>query len=186
MKVNLTPRRARALRNSVLAIGLLLALAHAGFGQTATITGVVTDASGGAVSGVRITATQTATNEQRAATTDKDGSYVISLLPIGGYSVTAAISGFKTEQRTLELHVSDRSTLDFNLTIGNVAEKLMVTADAPLVQAESSSTGAVVDNKRIEEVPLNGRQFQNLAELVPGVNDPAFGSSLGFRGGINI
>ncbi len=62
----------------------------------------------------------------------------------------------------------------------------MVIADVSLVQTESSSTGEVVDNKRIEEVPLNGREFQNLAELVPGVNDPAFGSSLGFRGGINI
>lgn len=186
MKVNLTPRRARALRNSTLAVGLFLALTQAGFSQTATITGVVRDSSGGAISGVMVTATQTSTNEQRAATTDKDGSYVISLLPIGSYNVTAAISGFKTEQRALELHVSDRSTLDFDLAVGNVAEKLVVTADAPLVQAESSSTGAVVDNKRIEEVPLNGRQFQNLAELVPGVNDPAFGSSLGFRGGINI
>src|SRR5580658_1425828 len=186
MKVSLTPRRARALRNSTLVIGLFLALTHAGFGQTATITGVVKDPSGGAISGVRVTATQTATNEQRVATTGKDGSYVMSLLPIGGYDVTAAISGFKTEQRAIELHVSDRSTLDFDLAIGNVAEKLQVTADASLVQTESSSTGAVVDNKRIEEVPLNGRQFQNLAELVPGVNDPAFGSSLGFRGGINI
>ncbi len=176
----------RFLRKSSLAIGLLVSLAHLAFGQTAAITGTVKDPSGGAISGVQITATQTATNEKRSATTDRDGSYVISLLPIGGYGVTAAISGFKTEQRTIELHVSDRSTVDFNLAIGEVSERVVVESGASLVQTESSSTGAVVDNKRIEEVPLNGRQFQNLAELVPGVNDPAFGSSLGFRGGINI
>jgi hypothetical protein len=173
-------------RKAGLAIGLLVSLANAAFGQTAAITGTVKDPSGGAIAGVEVTATQTATNEKRSATTGKDGSYVISLLPIGDYDVTAAISGFKTEQRSLELHVSDRSTLDFSLSIGAVSDKILVTGEAPLVQAESSSTGEVVDNKRIEEVPLNGRQFQNLAELVPGVNDPAFGSSLGFRGGINI
>jgi hypothetical protein len=76
--------------------------------------------------------------------------------------------------------------VDFSLSIGNVSERVVVTSDAPLVQTESSSTGAVVENKRIEEVPLNGRQFQSLALLVPGVSDPAPGSSLGFRGGINI
>lgn len=174
------------LRKASLVISLAASLAQIALGQTAAITGVVKDPSGAAISGVQITATQTATNEKRSAATGRDGSYVITLLPIGSYDVTAAITGFKTEQRTVELHVSDRSTLDFDLAIGNVAEKVDVTVEAPLVQAESSSTGAVVDNKRIEEVPLNGRQFQNLAELVPGVNDPAFGSSLGFRGGINI
>lgn len=174
------------LRKASLVISLAASFAQIALGQTAAITGVVKDPSGAAISGVQITATQTATNEKRSAATGMDGSYVITLLPIGSYDVTAAITGFKTEQRTVELHVSDRSTLDFDLAIGNVAEKVDVTVEAPLVQAESSSTGAVVDNKRIEEVPLNGRQFQNLAELVPGVNDPAFGSSLGFRGGINI
>ncbi len=175
-----------SLCKSSLAIGLFVSFAQLAFAQTAAITGTVKDPSGGAIAGVQVTATQTATNEKRSTTTGRDGSYVISLLPIGGYDVTAAISGFRTEQRTLELHVSDRSTLDFDLAIGEVSEKVVVTSGASLVQTESSSTGAVVDNERIEEVPLNGRQFQNLAEMVPGVNDPAFGSSLGFRGGINI
>jgi outer membrane receptor protein involved in Fe transport len=174
------------LKKLSLAIGLFVSLGHLAFAQTAAITGTVKDESGGAITGVQVTATQTATNETRSATTDKSGNYVISLLPIGGYDVAAAISGFKTELRTIELHVSDRSTVNFSLTIGAVSEKVTVTSAASLVQAESSSTGAVVDNKRIEEVPLNGRQFQNLAELVPGVSTPAFGSSLGFRGGINI
>ena len=175
------------LRKSGLAIAFAVSLAQVGFAQTAAITGTVRDQSGGTIAGAEVTATQTATNEKRSATSDKSGNYVISLLPIGSYEVTvAALKGFKTESRTIELHVSDRSTLDFNLAIGNKSESVVVTSEASLVQAESSSTGTVVDNKRIEEVPLNGRQFQTLAELVPGVNDPAFGSSLGFRGGINI
>src|SRR5262249_32879750 len=118
--------------------------------------------------------------------TDKNGIYVISLLPIGEYEVAAAQPGFKTDVRAIELRVGDRSSVDFDLAIGNVAEQIVVSADVPLIQAEPSSTGAVVENKRIEEVPLNGRQFQNLALLVPGTTDPAQGSSLGFRGGINV
>jgi hypothetical protein len=176
----------KELWKSDLAIGLWLSLGHLAFAQTAAITGTVRDQSGAVVTGAQVTATQKSTNERRSAITDKSGGYVISLLPIGSYDVAAAIAGFKTELRTVELHVSDRSTVDFSLTIGQISEKILVTSEAPLVQTESSSTGEVVDNKRIEEVPLNGRQFQNLAELVPGVNDPAFGSSLGFRGGINI
>jgi len=174
------------LRKSSLAIGLWVFLGPLAFAQTAAVTGTVRDQTGGTVSEVLVTATQTATNEKRSAITDKSGNYVIPLLPIGAYDVVAALKGFKTESRTIELHVSDRSTLDFNLTVGNLSEKVTVTSEASLVQAESSSTGTVVDNTRIEEAPLNGRQFQNLAELVPGVNSPAFGSSLGFRGGINI
>ncbi|HEX4273788.1 MAG TPA: TonB-dependent receptor [Bryobacteraceae bacterium] len=163
-----------------------MSLAHVAFGQTAAISGAVKDQTGGAISGVQITATQTATAQKRSTTTDKNGNYVISLLPIGDYQVAAAQSGFKTDVRTVELRVGDRSTVEFNLAIGNVAEQINVTGEVPLIQAESSSTGAVVENKRIEEVPLNGRQFQNLALLVPGTTDPAQGSSLGFRGGINV
>jgi hypothetical protein len=174
------------LRKLSLWIGLCVSFAHPAFSQTAAITGTVTDQSGGAIAGVQVTATQTATAQRRSATTDKSGNYVLSLLPIGEYQVTAAQSGFKTDVRNVELRVGDRSSVDFNLAVGAVSDEVVVTGSAPLVQSESSSTGAVVENKRIEEVPLNGRQFQNLALLVPGVSDPAFGSSLGFRGGINV
>jgi len=170
----------------IVAIGLLVVLAQAAFGQTAAISGVVTDQSGGAISGVAITATQTATAQKRSTLTDKNGNYVLSLLPIGDYEIVAAQPGFKTDVRTAQLRVGDRSSVDFALAIGDVAERILVSAEAPLVQAESSATGAVVDNKRIREMPLNGRQFQNLALLVPGTTDPAQGSSLGFRGGINV
>lgn len=171
---------------TTLAVGLLVVLARAAFGQTAAISGVVRDQSGGAISGVEIAATQTATAQKRATLTDKNGNYVLSLLPIGDYQIVAAHPGFKTDVRTAQLRVGDRSSVDFDLALGDVAEKVLVSAEAPLVQAESSSTGAVVDNKRIAEIPLNGRQFQNLALMVPGTTDPAPGSSLGFRGGINV
>ena len=175
-----------ALRGSLLAASLLLSLPCVALAQTAAISGVVRDQTGGAISDVQITATQSATAQKRATKTDRNGGFVISLLPVGEYEVAAAQTGFKTDVRTIELRVGDRSSLDFNLAIGNVSEQIVVNSEAPLIQAESSSTGAVIDNKRIEEVPLNGRQFQNLALLVPGTTDPAPGSSLGFRGGINV
>lgn len=175
-----------ALRNSGLAIGLLASFAHVAFAQTATISGAVTDQSSGAIAGVVVTATQTATAQKRSAVTDKNGNYVISLLPIGKYEIAAAQPGFKTDLRTVDLRVGDRSSVDFALAVGDVAEQIEVKGVVPLVQAESSSVGAVVENKRIEEVPLNGRQFQNLALLAPGVSESAEGSSLGFRGGLNV
>ena len=180
-----SPLRA-ARRRSLLAAGVFLTFAQVALAQTAAISGVVRDQTGGTISGVQVTATQSATAQKRTTKTDKNGGFVISLLPIGEYQVAAAQTGFKTDVRTVELRVGDRSSLDFNLAIGNVSEQILVTSEVPLIQSESSSTGAVVDNKRIEEVPLNGRQFQNLALLVPGTTDPAPGSSLGFRGGINV
>ena len=171
---------------SLVAATAMLTFAQAALAQTAAISGVVRDQSGGTISGVQITATQSATAQKRSTKTDKNGGFVISLLPVGEYQVAAAQNGFKTDVRSIELRVGDRSSLDFNLAIGNVSEQIVVNSEAPLIQSESSSTGAVVDNKRIEEVPLNGRQFQNLALLVPGTTDPAPGSSLGFRGGINV
>ncbi len=165
---------------------LFASLGHIALAQTAAITGSIKDQTGGAISGVQVTATQTATAQKRSATTDESGNYVISLLPIGDYEVAAAQSGFKKGLRTIQLRVGDRSSVDFTLAIGNQAETIEVTSAPSLVQTQSSSTGAVVENKRIEEVPLNGRQFQNLALLVPGTTDPPQGSSLGFRGGINV
>ena len=168
------------------ATGLSLVAVAPAFCQTGAVSGTVTDPTGAAISGVQITATQPATAQKRLTRTDRNGQYVISLLPVGEYEISAAQPGFKTDVRTVGLRVGDRSSVDFALALGNVSEQVIVNSEAPLVQAESSSTGAVVENKRIEEVPLNGRQFQNLALLVPGTTDPAQGSSLGFRGGINV
>lgn len=155
--------------------------------QTTTVSGTVKDQSGAVLPGVQVTVTNPATSLTRSVVTNERGDYVIPLLPAGNYTVTAELPGFKSESRQgVALQVDQRLSLNFDLQVGELSEKLLVTEAAPLVQSESSSVGAVVENKRIVELPLNGREFQNLTLLVPGTANPAQGSGLGFRGGITV
>src|SRR5207249_4198045 len=142
--------------------------------------------SGAVLPGVDITATNTATSLNRSVTTNERGDFVIPQLPIGTYEVKAELPGFKSEARQAVLQIDQRLSLNFDMQVGEVTEKLSVTSAAPLVQSETSSIGTVIENKRIVELPLNGRDFQNLAMLVPGTANAAQGSSLGFRGGIAV
>src|ERR1051326_4896529 len=165
----------------------ILLLSSAAFAQTATLSGSVKDQSGAVLSGVQIRVANPATSFNRSVVTGERGDYVIPLLPVGKYDVTAELPGFKTETRqAIELQVDQRLTLNFEMQVGELSERLVVTEAAPLVQSETSSVGAVVENKRIVELPLNGRDFENLAQLIPGVANPAQGSTNGFRGGIPV
>src|SRR5437870_1309194 len=167
-------------------IAFSLAAASWVYGQTASITGTVTDPAGAVLPGVTITITEVQTNASRTFITDERGDYRVSLLPPGRYRVEAALAGFKTAVReNIVLSVDDRLRVDFTLQLGEVAEKLIVTTSTPLVQSETSSVGTVIDNQKVVELPLNGRQFESLAQLVPGSLSPAPGSALSFRGGFN-
>jgi outer membrane receptor protein involved in Fe transport len=176
----------RFLWHSVASAVVGLSFIHATFAQTAAISGTVKDQSGALVPGVQITVTHTETAQKRSAVTDERGDYLVPLLPVGNYEVLAAQPGFKTSVRRAELQVGDTSRVDFELSIGQATEHVLVTEAVPLVQSESSSVGTVVENRRIVELPLNGREFQNLTLLVPGTANPAQGSTLGFRGGITV
>lgn len=176
---------ASALFTGVL---MLMAAGHA-FAQssTGTISGTVQDQTGAVLPGVNIKVTNTGTNLTREVLTNERGEFLAPLIPVGTYSVTAEFPGFKTEVRTgLTVQIDQRATVIVRMEIGEVSEKIMVTEDAPLVQSETSSVGNVIDNKKIAELPLNGRAFQNLTLLAPGAMEPAEGSGLGFRGGITV
>ncbi len=156
----------------VLLVGLALVaaadMAFAQAGATAQITGVVRDSSGGVLPGVDVTATQTDTNFSRSAVTDENGNYVLSNLPIGPYRVQAMLSGFRAFQRTgIILTVNAAPTIPIELGIGELSETVSVEAAAPLVETRSPSIGQVVDNERIEELPLNGRNATDLIALAP-------------------
>ena len=154
--------------------------------QTASLTGTVNDPAGAILPGVSITITQLETNAARMFVTDEHGDYRVALLPPGRYRVEAALAGFKTGVRdNIVLSVDDRLRVDFTLQLGQVAEKLVVTTPTPLVQSETSSVGTVIDNQKVVELPLNGRQFESLAQLVPGSLPPAPGSALALHGGFN-
>jgi hypothetical protein len=135
---------------------------------TGTILGTVRDATSAVVPGVSVTATNTATTAARTVLSDEVGNYVIPLLPVGDYEVAAELTGFQKVIRKMTLEVDQRARVDIALSVGGVTEVASVTEEAPLVKADSSDIGTIVDNKRLTELPLNGRNFIALNELDAG------------------
>ena len=133
------------------------------------ISGQITDQHGGAVPGASVVATNTATGFVREATSDGSGAYRLAALPVGTYDVSATLTGFRPYARSLTVNVARSTTLDIALGVASVTEQVVVRAAVPLVSTTSSSVGDIVLPDRIENLPLNGRQFANLAATVPGV-----------------
>ncbi len=156
------------------------------YAQSATITGSITDQSGAVLRGAMITVTNLGTNATRSFVTNNRGEYSVPLLPAGVYAVQAELPGFKTNVAdNIELHVNATLRIDMSLTVGQIQERVLVTDAAPILRSETSSMDYIVDNRAIMELPLNGRQFESLAQLVPGTASPAPGSALSTRGGFN-
>jgi hypothetical protein len=146
--------------------------------SSAELSGTVLDSSGAAVVNAKVTATNVATNLTREAVSDSSGRYLITLLPAGDYSVSAEAQGFrKLVQSGLVLQVNQQARLDLTLELGRASETVEVTAQAPLLESESSSLGTVVNQKLVNQLPLNGRNFIQLATLSPGVNGVGFSAS---------
>ena len=145
---------------------------------TGTITGRVLDPQGAAIPGATVTAKSSATGFTRAEVSDGTGLYRLAALPVGAYDVTAQLQGFTTvAKKDVQVNVAQGLALDFDLKVAAVAETVNVTSATPLINTTVSSVGQVVDLRRIQNLPLNGRQFANLAATIPGVgltffNDP--------------
>ncbi len=149
---------------------------------TATIVGRVTDASGAVVQQVTVSAVNTATSLERHTLTSDTGDFEIPLLPItGSYTLTATKAGFQTQQISgIVLQVDQQARFDIKLNVGNVSQKIEVVESAPLVNTDNATVGQVIDNKTIVELPLNGRNFTQLATLTPGAIEGSPGSNTGF------
>lgn len=151
---------------SKLSLFFLASLAFSGeslFAQSevATLTGVVTDASGGVLTNVEVTVTNTGTNLSKGAATNETGRYFLPGLKPGVYSVTASFSGFKEQVNSaVTLQVNQTARLDISLAVGEISQELTVSAEAPLLETERSSRGAVVDSRKMVELPLNGRDYK--------------------------
>ncbi len=137
--------------------------------DTARLQGTVTDAQGGVVSGATVTVTNVDTSRQSTAVTNELGYYSVSALPAGNYRVEISQKGFKKVSRDLALQVAQFGVADFQLEVGQQTETVVVEAGSPVVNAQDSAIGTVVEGRQIEEMPLNGRNFTQLATLVPGV-----------------
>src|SRR5262249_54790964 len=162
-------------------IGGLLVFAFActaSFGQsTAQINGVVKDQSGAILPGVDVSATQTATGAKRSAVTNENGTYVLPNLSIGPYMLEATLPGFRTYVQTgIVLQVNDSVAINVTLALGQVSEQIEVQANATLVETQSTGVGRVIDNQRVLELPLNGRQATELIFL-SGMATPGTGAT---------
>jgi hypothetical protein len=134
------------------------------------ITGRITDASAGRLPGVTVTVTNAATNVATTTTTNGDGEFTVPYLTPGTYTVTAELSGFKKLVRpNVEVRVADKLSLDFSLEVGKMEETVSVTAQAPLLETGSGSTGQVIDEKRISMMPLSDGNPFVLSRLAPGI-----------------
>src|ERR1041385_4868965 len=133
---------------------------------TAQINGTVRDQSGAVLPGVEITATQTATGVARTSVTNETGSYVLPNLPVGPYRLEAALPGFRTYVQTgIVLQVDSNPAINPILVVGQVTEQVEVQANAAMVETRNVGVGQVIENQRILELPLNGRQVTALFTL---------------------
>jgi hypothetical protein len=145
--------------------GLLAAQTYQG-----RVLGSVTDSSGAVVGGAKVTVTNTATGISRTLTANGTGDYNAPNLEPGPYTVTAEAPSFKKAQRTgLQLEVAKDIRVDFRLDPGAVNETVTVSEEAPIVTTTNDVLGGTFSNKAINELPLLGRDFQNLADLQPGI-----------------
>jgi hypothetical protein len=136
----------------------------------ANVVGQVADSAGAAVPNATVSITQTATNQSQTVTTDGEGNFTISQLDPGSYTLRVEAANFKVlEQTNLVLETNQSARLSLTLEAGNVSETVTVEAVAPIINTETSSKGEVIVEKQVQELPLNGRNFTDLALLTPGV-----------------
>jgi hypothetical protein len=156
--------------------------------STSGFSGTVVGPQGKAISGAAVTIRNTSTGSRRTTVTDDAGNFDAQLMPPGRYDITAGAPGFQTITKTvLDLLANHTARADFTLQIRTIQESVTVRADTTPVDTLDSATRAVVDERSIVDLPLNGRSFRDLALTVSGVQDEAQNSNLATRGGgINI
>jgi len=142
------------------------------------IVGTVTDATGAAVPDAQITVASPTTGLTRNAVTDAQGNYFVNELPLGEYSVTASRSGFRTKTATgVQVTVSTQSRVDLQMAPGEVAEKVEVTAEVPLVEPTQDNQGGVISGAQAENLPVNGRDYVKMLTMVLGASGDPSGES---------
>ena len=155
----------------VLAVVLAAGLAGSATAQTfGGLTGQVVDTTGAAITGVSVTIRNLDTNAVRSANSNESGVYALPSLVPGAYSIKVEKAGFKTTTvNRVEIQVQQTARLDFTLAIGQISESVEVVASSTLLQTENATVGTVIENRRIVELPLNGRNYLQLVSLAPNV-----------------
>ena len=173
----------RLAKIGVVCLVVLLAVSGVAQETNATLVGTAADSSGAVLPNVTVTATNLATNTARKTTSDASGNYSIPFLAAGEYTISASLGGFQGQKvDRITLQVAQSARVDFQLKIGDVNESINVSAEAIALQTENATVGTVIDSSKIVELPLNGRNFIQLAQLVPGVQPGTPGSITVRRG----
>lgn len=163
----------------VLIVGLAHVISLSAQSITGSITGVVSDATGAVVPGADVAVLNIGTNIRSTAKTDSSGNYTVPLLPRGDYRVEVSAAGFKRFVREgIVLQVQQTARVDVQLSVGEVADSVLVTADAARLETENATLAKVVDNRSIINLPLNTRNVYSLVFLTPGVTG-SVGNSYG-------
>ena len=167
---------------ALLSVMIVLSLSVPAWSQaTAEISGTVRDQTGAVLPGVEITATQLDTAVMRTTISNETGSYVLSNLAVGPYRLEAALPGFRTFVQTgIVLQVNSSPVINPTMEVGQVTEQIEVQANAALVETRASGVGQVIENQRILELPLNGRNVVELITLT-GASTPGTNVSGGSR-----
>ena len=172
---------------SLLVLAMIVGFSAIGFAQTfGSVTGRVTDPSGAVISGASITLANVNSNIVRKAVATDAGVYTFPSVPPGPYTLKTEVQGFKVwVSEPFNVQVQQVVRLDVVLQVGQANDKVEVSANADLVQAETATLGTVIENKIVTELPLNGRQYLNLVALSPNVNvlSPAAGQAGSRQGG---
>jgi hypothetical protein len=170
-------------RAFAIALASLAPFSLAAQSTTQSIEGLVADTSGAVIANAKVTIVNTATGVTSIVLSNSTGNYTFPLVPVGNYDVKAEMAGFKVEEvRGLRVETAAQVRQDFQLQIGAVSETVEVAASAVTLNTESANVGDVIENKRIIELPLNGRNVVSLAVLIPGVQ---FGNRTGLGDGLS-
>lgn len=170
-------RPARLAGPVVVLVFLVLAAAGAAQTNTGEIAGVVRDASGGVVPGATIVARHAATGAVVERHSDSEGRFFLPALRTGVWDITASLTGFASQtHKGLSLDIGRTLTVEFTLTVGSVAEEVVITAGAPLLQLASAEISDVITNRQVVQIPINGRNLLSLAQLIDAVVLPPGGT----------
>jgi hypothetical protein len=155
--------------------------------DTATILGTIQDTSRAVIPGATVTVTEVNTNIKISRQADTEGNFIATPLKIGTYSITVTVPGFKTETRgNIVLQVQDRIRVDFVMQVGEVSQKITVESKAAVIETSTSSLGQVVNSRQMLDLPLNGRNYLDLATLTSGVANTAAGTNGNVGGGFVV
>ncbi|HEX8339224.1 MAG TPA: TonB-dependent receptor, partial [Pyrinomonadaceae bacterium] len=184
-------RRAPRVTACLLLLSVCLTLNASAQVNNASVTGLVTDTAGAVVPSASVTLKNRATNVEATATTDSSGYYAFGSVPVGAYTVTVERQGFKrVVLEEVKLEVGQKARVDAALEVGAVTETVTVTS-ATLLTTQEATTGGVIENRMVEQLPLSGRNWDDLISLVPGVQADRYteeggATSAGRTGGANV